>query len=361
MEALHQARFADPRLADDQRHLAFAIEGALPAIHQQAQFVLAPDEWGQSTRRRGRFEPPAHSARPDYAIKLDRPFDALERLRSAILDHEQPRDQPMRGVGDHHRAGFGGRLHPRGNIGRVAEDVGCPCPRLRQPPPCPNRSRPARRVWVRGCSLSFADRVEDREARARRPLGVVVVRLGPAEVGHHAVAKVLRDMPVEALDRLRRRTMVPADDLAPLLGIEMAAISVEPTRSQKSTVRWRRSPSGTSCGSPCSTTTGAAAGSAEPGAVVRWERLAPQSPQNFLPQRDSQRRISHSGCRAATRSHRRTVCCLDSQSRTWSSASNHPNPGNWPILYHSAGDRGSAPHEARATADDGPGVCLARS
>ena len=95
MEALHQARFADPRLADDQRHLAFAIERALPTIHQQAQFVFAPDEWRQPTRCRRRFEPPAHSARLDYPVKLDRPLDALKRLRSAILDHEQPRDQPM--------------------------------------------------------------------------------------------------------------------------------------------------------------------------------------------------------------------------------------------------------------------------
>jgi hypothetical protein len=46
--------------------------------------------------------------------------------------------------------------------------------------------------------------------------------LGPAEIGHHAVAKVLRDMPAEALDCLRRRAMVLADDLAPLFGIEMA-------------------------------------------------------------------------------------------------------------------------------------------
>jgi hypothetical protein len=32
MEALHQARFANPRLADDQRHLAFTIMNATPEI-----------------------------------------------------------------------------------------------------------------------------------------------------------------------------------------------------------------------------------------------------------------------------------------------------------------------------------------
>ena len=41
---------------------------------------------------------------------------------------------------------------------------------------------------------------------------------GPAEVGHHAVAEVLRDASAEALDGLRRRAMVLPDDFAPLLG-----------------------------------------------------------------------------------------------------------------------------------------------
>ncbi|MFZ1121371.1 MAG: hypothetical protein WAN81_14180, partial [Candidatus Binataceae bacterium] len=54
---------------------------------------------------------------------MDRPFDALERLRSAIFNHEQPGDQPMHCVGDNHGAGFRDRLHSRGNIGRVAKYV----------------------------------------------------------------------------------------------------------------------------------------------------------------------------------------------------------------------------------------------
>jgi hypothetical protein len=70
--------------------------------------------------------------------------------------------------------------------------------------------------------VKLRNRVEDREARARGALGVVVVRLGPAEVGHHAVAEVLRDTSAEALDGLRRRAMVLADDFAALPGIEMA-------------------------------------------------------------------------------------------------------------------------------------------
>jgi hypothetical protein len=47
------------------------------------------------------------------------------------------------------------------------------------------------------------------------------MRLGPAEIGHHAITKVLSDIPAETLDCLRRRTMVLADDLPPRFGIEM--------------------------------------------------------------------------------------------------------------------------------------------
>ena len=79
-----------PILADNQCHLAFAFEGTLPSTHQQAQFVFASDEWSQCMRCRCGFESPSHPARPDYPVKLDRPFYALERLRPTILDHEQP-------------------------------------------------------------------------------------------------------------------------------------------------------------------------------------------------------------------------------------------------------------------------------
>src|SRR5260370_16440900 len=75
---------------------------------------------------------------------------------------------------------------------------------------------------TRGVLVEFAYRLQDRHARARGTLGVVVVRLRPAEISHHAVAKVLGDTSAEALDGLRRRDMVLADDLPPLFGIEMA-------------------------------------------------------------------------------------------------------------------------------------------
>ena len=68
------------------------------------------------------LEAPAHSARADYPVKPDRLFDPFERRRSAIFDHEQARNQPMRRVSNGYGARFRCRLDSRGDIyvGEVA-------------------------------------------------------------------------------------------------------------------------------------------------------------------------------------------------------------------------------------------------
>jgi hypothetical protein len=49
------------------------------------------------------------------------------------------------------------------------------------------------------------------------------VGLGIAEERHHAVAKVLGDMPAEALDRLCRSMMISGDNFPPLFRVEMTS------------------------------------------------------------------------------------------------------------------------------------------
>ena len=53
-----------------------------------------------------------------------------------------------------------------------------------------------------------------------RPLGLVLVRLRPAEIGEHAVAHVLGDVAAPALDHLGAAVLIRADHLAHVLGIE---------------------------------------------------------------------------------------------------------------------------------------------
>ena len=64
------------------------------------------------------------------------------------------------------------------------------------------------------------DRLGDGEPGPDRPLGIVLVRLGPAEIGEHPVAHELGDVALPAQHLARDRILVGAQDLAHLLGIE---------------------------------------------------------------------------------------------------------------------------------------------
>jgi hypothetical protein len=55
------------------------------------------------------------------------------------------------------------------------------------------------------------DAFDDAEAGADRPLGVVLVRPGPAEIGQHAVAHVLGDVALEAGDLAGDSVLVGAE------------------------------------------------------------------------------------------------------------------------------------------------------
>ena len=77
---------------------------------------------------------------------------------------------------------------------------------------------------------------------------------------HHAIAEILRDMPAETLDGLRRRSMVAGDDLSPLLRVEMASYL---GRADQITEKHRQMP-------PLARQT------------VAWFRLSPQAPRLWL-------------------------------------------------------------------------------
>jgi hypothetical protein len=68
--------------------------------------------------------------------------------------------------------------------------------------------------------LEFCDDGGDVEAGSDRPLGVLFVGGGEAEIGQHAVAHEFGDEPVIARDRARRGLLIGANDLAHVLGIE---------------------------------------------------------------------------------------------------------------------------------------------
>ena len=66
----------------------------------------------------------------------------------------------------------------------------------------------------------FRRRLDDGNPGSNGALGIVLVRLGIAEIGEHAVAHILRDKPAIALDQLGAATMIRADHPVQVFGIE---------------------------------------------------------------------------------------------------------------------------------------------
>ena len=94
-----EPRFADPGLAGEQHHLAFAGLRFRPAPQQQFEFFFPPDEVGQAARVQ-RLEAAFDRTRPQRRPRSHRPGDALEVLGSEVLKLEQIAQQFSRALGD---------------------------------------------------------------------------------------------------------------------------------------------------------------------------------------------------------------------------------------------------------------------
>ena len=109
-----------PGSPDEQHHLAVAVLGPGPALEQDAELVLAPDQ------RREMLAVQRLEAALGAALAFDPPGgerlgEALEALRAEIGQLEQPADQPARRLADHHAARRRERLQPRREVRRLAD------------------------------------------------------------------------------------------------------------------------------------------------------------------------------------------------------------------------------------------------
>jgi hypothetical protein len=160
--------------------------------------------------------------------------------------------------------------------------------------------------------LGPPDRINESQAGPYRLLGVVLMRLWVAEVHQHPIAHVLGDKAVEAGDRVSDATMIRADDLAQVLGVQACRKRRRADRSQNSTVSCRRSADDigaagrddAACAgaldapmvsaAPQSAQNFLPGGFSAPHAAQRTGRGVPQSPQNFFPSRLAAPQLGHS-------------------------------------------------------------------
>ncbi len=221
-ELVHETALADARDADERDELGSLVAAnALERVRQQRQLSRAADErcsaqgdvLDPDPRRAAR--PPA---RPSTGSAL--PFASIGSCSAYSIARSVARYvcSPTRTP-----PGRRGGLQPRGGVDHVARDHALP--RLRSRVERDERlagvdADPHLELQVRIGVVQLADRVLDRERRADRALGIVLVRDRGPEDSHDRVADELLDRAAEALQVAAEPLVVRSQDRAYVLGIE---------------------------------------------------------------------------------------------------------------------------------------------
>ena len=216
MKLLDQARFAESRLADDHHQLAIALPRPLPAPHQHRRFVVAADQ-RREIARAGAASAAARAHQPEQSHRLRH---ALERVRAALLGDEQSGDLALHPRRDQDRTRLGQRLHPRRDVRRVAVNLARRIHHHRTGFEADAGGK-LRLAGTGILAVELGERALDRQRRARRAFGIVLLRDRIAEQRHQPVAELLGDVAAHLRHRRRSGIEISADQIAPLLGVEL--------------------------------------------------------------------------------------------------------------------------------------------
>ncbi|MGA7489125.1 MAG: hypothetical protein WBW74_19555 [Xanthobacteraceae bacterium] len=132
-------------------------------------------------------------------------------------------EKSSRALCDDDRICLGDPLQARREVRSLADDAALL--RIPRSDEVANHDHPGRNADThlqrragRGCELG--DCRDEREPGLHGALGIILVGVGIAEIGEHAVAHVLGDEPAVALDQRRAAAMIGADDPSHVLRIE---------------------------------------------------------------------------------------------------------------------------------------------
>ena len=211
-----------PGSPEMQDHLAVAVLGPGPALEQDAELVLAPDQ------RREMLAVERLEAAFGATLALDPPGgerlgEALEAPRAEIGQLEEATDQPARGLADDHGPRRRERLQSCGEVRRLADHRlllrGTLADQIADHH-LAGRDAGSHRQCPTIVGGEAADRLGEVETRPDRALGVVLMRLRKAEIGEHAIAHELRDVALVAADDLAAGALVGGDHRPHVFRIE---------------------------------------------------------------------------------------------------------------------------------------------
>src|SRR5262249_12565630 len=109
---------AQARLADEQDDLAHALPGLLPALLQQTDLMVAPDQRCQPIGPRLERVGYRRGSGP-HSGQRDRPGHALEFAAAEIDAFKMSPDQTVSGLGTNDAAALGSVLEPDHNVRRL--------------------------------------------------------------------------------------------------------------------------------------------------------------------------------------------------------------------------------------------------
>ena len=222
-----QTRLADPGLADDMDDPPAALRAHRgPVLRQRPDLALAPDH-DRSTVLEAPRHAVRHGRRGQDLVDGDEPRQALDAAEPLRPDVEQPGRQVERLLRDQDRARARLRLQPRREVGGLADDAAglldTDTAGIDDDQPGMDTDADRQRGALGPLQLPIQPlhACDDGEARPHRALGIVLMRDRVPEARHHAVPGERDDGTPELPDAGRAEPLVPALDLAQLLGVEL--------------------------------------------------------------------------------------------------------------------------------------------
>ena len=215
-------RLADARLSGQHHDTTFALRGIAPAAREHLDFVVAPEQRRQSGGVL-RFKAACHFARAHDLPSRRRFGPAFERDWAEIAVFEESPGDSAGTRGDHHCTRLGGRLQARREVRRFADDrlflSGAFADQIAHHH---RAGRDANAHFQRGLGIGpqISYSVDQREPGAHALRGVILVRLGIAEIDENAIAHVAGDDALIATDDLRDASVISTDHSAQVLRIE---------------------------------------------------------------------------------------------------------------------------------------------
>ena len=195
----------------------------LPAVFEQADLLVAPDQRGKA-RGPGHVDLAGGLAPADHPVQFDRPGEPADRLSAEGLDLVESHDEPTCLLGHHDPTRLDDVLHAIRDVGCLADD--------RQPFARLEVSHDGQAAVDRGPGIErdpsgraellvqASDAVEDRQAGVDRPAGGVLVGHRVAKAGLKTLRGHHGDGPSEPDDRLAASTSEVDQEFVLFLGIE---------------------------------------------------------------------------------------------------------------------------------------------